>query len=202
MVVRTERARRMAPDERREVIVSAALPLVMAHGPAVTTRQIAEAAGVAEGTIFRVFDDKDAVVHAVAERVLDPAPMLAELAAIDPEASLRNRLVTVVQVIGRRLLGVFTLLDALGLQPPRHGSPHVRPLHTHMESAVVAVIGADAGRLAVPAAELAEVLRLLTFSASHPRISHGTSLTPQRIVDTVLDGLLAPPSRQSGDRTC
>ena len=54
MTVRSERARRMPPAERREALINATLPLVLWHGPGVTTRQIAEAADVAEGTIFQI----------------------------------------------------------------------------------------------------------------------------------------------------
>lgn len=54
----------MAPGSRREMIVRAALPLVIEHGSAVTTRQIARAAGIGEGTIFRVFADKDELLEA------------------------------------------------------------------------------------------------------------------------------------------
>ena len=55
----------MAPEARREMIVDAALPLILEHGERVTTRQIADAAGIAEGTIFRAFADKDDVIAAV-----------------------------------------------------------------------------------------------------------------------------------------
>ena len=85
MPVRSERARRMPPAERREALINATLPLVLWHGPGVTTRQIAEAADVAEGTIFRVFEGKEALIRAVTERAFDPAPALAEIAAIDPD---------------------------------------------------------------------------------------------------------------------
>ena len=49
------------------MIIEAMLPLLLEHGEMVTTRQIAEAAGIAEGTIFRVFADKDELIAAVVE---------------------------------------------------------------------------------------------------------------------------------------
>ena len=62
---RTEPARRrvapLAPDDRRAALIEATLPLLREHGTAVSTRQIADAAGVAEGTIFRVFPDKNSL---------------------------------------------------------------------------------------------------------------------------------------------
>ncbi|MBN9326134.1 MAG: TetR family transcriptional regulator, partial [Cellulomonas sp.] len=45
----------MPPDERRRAILRAVLPVVRERGADVTTRELAEAAGVAEGTLFRVF---------------------------------------------------------------------------------------------------------------------------------------------------
>ena len=60
-----KRATALPADERRTMIVEATLPLLLRHGEMVTTRQIAEAAGIAEGTIFRVFADKDAVIGSV-----------------------------------------------------------------------------------------------------------------------------------------
>ena len=54
----------------------------MKHGSDVTTRQIADAAGVAEGTLFRVFEDKDAIIDAAVAKFMDPTPTLARLAQI------------------------------------------------------------------------------------------------------------------------
>lgn len=204
MVVRTERARRLPPDQRREALIAATLPLVLRHGPGVTTRQIAEAADVAEGTIFRVFPDKDALMRAVSERAFDPGQALAELADIDGRLELRVRLVAVVEIVQRRLESIFGLIGALGL----HGPPPAghRPgyggtsMNDAFHSAIVAVVGADAVRLRVPAADLAVALRLLVFSATHPRISEGRPLAATAIVGLLLDGLLDRPPE--GNRTC
>ena len=87
------RAAALPPDERRAAIVAATLPLLLAHGARVTTRQIAEAAGIAEGTIFRVFPDKESLIEAAIETAFDPAPIEAALRAIDPSLPLEARLV-------------------------------------------------------------------------------------------------------------
>src|SRR5579872_306697 len=88
--VRVRRAAAMAPPLRRSMIVHAALPLLLAHGEMVTTRQIADAAGIAEGTIFRVFADKDELIEAVVDAALDFEPLERALEAIPPGASFEE----------------------------------------------------------------------------------------------------------------
>lgn len=61
---------RLSAEARREQILAAVLPVVLDHGLTITTRRLAEAAGVAEGTLFRSFDDKEALLRAVLEREL------------------------------------------------------------------------------------------------------------------------------------
>ncbi len=189
MSVRNERARRMPPAERREALINATLPLVLRHGPGVTTRQIAEAAAVAEGTIFRVFADKEALIRAVAERAFDPAPALAEIVAIDRAEPLRERLVRLVAILQRRLDTVFTLVHALGMQAPPPDGHRFRLVNDQFRDAIVELVSDDRTRLRVPPTQLATALRMLVFASTHPIINDGNPLTADQIVGILLDGV-------------
>ncbi len=189
MPVRSERARRMPPAQRREALIAATLPLVLWHGPGVTTRQIAEAADVAEGTIFRVFEGKEALIRAVTERAFDPAPALAEIAAIDRAMELRARLVALVEILQGRLHTVFALIHALGMQGPPPEGHRPRLVNDEFRDAIVELVGDDRTRLRVPPMELAAALRMLVFSSTHPFINDGNPLTAEQIVGILLDGL-------------
>ena len=95
-VIERKRASALPPDERRTAIIEATLPLLLENGEMVTTRQIAEAAGIAEGTIFRVFADKDAVITAVIDAAVDPAPMEEALGELDPTVPLERVLTAAI----------------------------------------------------------------------------------------------------------
>lgn len=204
---RAARATRMPPAERRAAIVAATVPLVIEHGAAVSTRQIAEAAGVAEGTIFRVFPDKEALMCAVTAAAFDPAPTLDRLAEVDRSLPLRERLVAMTAVLQERVSRVFALIDALGLTgpPPRAADEPQRPgpadMNSRVDSAMVELIGADADRLSVPVEEFTHVLRLLMFSATHPKISDGRTLAAADIVSILLDGMSRPEPTDRTPRT-
>lgn len=82
----------MTPDERRAAIVAATLPLLVEHGSAVTTGQIATASGVAEGTVFRAFADKQELLGACLHAAFDPADPIAAVREIPRDLPLAQRL--------------------------------------------------------------------------------------------------------------
>lgn len=197
------RATPMKPDERRRAIVDAVVPLLLEHGRSVTTRQIADAAGIAEGTIFRAFDSKEEIVDAALERAFEPAPLLDDLARIDADRPLGDRMVALTRVLQNRFVEIFGLMRAVGLvAPPRHLDPdETDPWRAKAHDLMVGLVAPDADRLRVSPEEVVRVLRLLTFSGSHREISDGRLMTPEEIVDVVLHGtcLPTPPAEGRGE---
>src|SRR4029079_15575463 len=122
--VQKGRAAALPMEERRSTIVGATLPLLLSQGAAINTPESAQAAGIAEGTIFRVFPDKTALLDAVIEAALDPTPADAAIAKIDASLPLQDRLVLVVEILRKRVLYRFRVFSAAsgttrGAQPER-----------------------------------------------------------------------------------
>jgi AcrR family transcriptional regulator len=188
------RAAALPPDQRRAAIVDATVPLLLAHGPNVSTRQIAEAAGVAEGTIFRVFPDKEAVVAAAIEAAVDPLPLMTALRGIDLSQPLEARLTQAVDLIQRRVTGIWQLLAAIGLER----APDFKKMRRLDElSALASLFEPDRGRLRCSPEQAAQLLRGLTIGCTHPALGAGEPTAAADIVTMLLDGVRTPKHRRS-----
>jgi AcrR family transcriptional regulator len=180
------RAAPLPPAERRAAIVRAVGPLVMEYGSAVTTKQIAQRAGVSEGTIFNVFADKDELIEAVIEAALDPHPLEQRLAAIDAEQPFEVRLVAATELVQRHMVHVWRLIAALG--PRSHRRPHQLP----QSPGLAAIFETQPGRVRVEPAVAARRLRAMTVTLTHPLMTPEPA-TPEEIVDAFLHGVATPP---------
>jgi AcrR family transcriptional regulator len=182
-VVASGRATALPPDERRAAIVAAVLPLVIEHGDALTSRQIAEAAGVAEGTVFRAFSDKDELLSAVVDAVHDPEPFERALAEIDSDAPFEDQLVAATELIRKRVVGVWQVVSQLRGKVRERAS---RPLAESGE--LTAIFERERHRLRVEPATAARLLRALTLSLTHPLLS-AEPAPAEQIVSVVLHGI-------------
>jgi AcrR family transcriptional regulator len=184
------RAAALPPDERRMMIVEAAIPLLVEHGEMVTTRQIADAAGIAEGTIFRAFNDKDELLAAVIDAALDPAPLERALVTIDPALPLAEIVAAAARLAQQRILEIWRLVSSVGTRfHDRKKTPMAdSPALTHL-------LEPHRDELGYAPRAAARMLRALVFAMSHPMMVDKPA-PPNEIAAVFLHGV------SRADRAC
>lgn len=165
--------------------------LIVEQGGGVSTRAIAEAAGIAEGTIFRVFATKEAIIDAIFEDAFDREAFKREIAAIDLSADLKVRMIEIVCVLQRRIRRIMALFAAIGFRKPPSMQDHKRgALRRKFSFAeMAAVLEPDRDQLRVPPAEAARLLQAMVMALSNPMLGASSIAAPEEIVDLVLNGV-------------
>ncbi len=187
------RAKALPPDERRLAIIAATRPLLAEHGTQITTKQIAEAAGIAEGTIFRAFADKRALVAAVLEHTLDPTDTIAKLDTLQ-EPNLERQVTAVVRVLTvafREIGMMFMTLSAMRPNeahpfPGKNGPNHDlhRERHRRLNEAIQRSIAPFEHDLRLPLASACDILAGLARTTVHDR----TEIDDALLADLFLNG--------------
>jgi AcrR family transcriptional regulator len=200
------RAAPLPLDDRRAALIAATEPLLERFGREVSTRQIAEAAGVAEGTIFRAFATKEDLIDAVIEDAFDNQRTCDALAKVDPSLSLEERLVAAVSILQERLRRVVTLFGSLRLHKEAHDRDSFRAKQLAdnelLNRAIASLIEPDQDQLRLDVIEAASALRTITFSITHPILGDQRLSEPREIVDLVLNGICRDTSSEKERTSC
>ena len=194
---RRRRVPALAPEERRAALIEATIPLLYEHGLDVSTRQIAQAAGVAEGTIFGVFESKTSLVVCSVIKALDPGPTLDGLAAIDRSAPLRERLVRATELVhGRFAENAALMTAARRLIIAGHSDPETRERmavnRERLQAALADVIAPDAASLRRSPGAVARLLLLFCGANTYGPFGDPDGFSAAETVSLLLDGVLIP----------
>jgi len=196
---RRRRVPAMAPEDRRAALIAATIPLLHEHGLDVSTRQIAAAAGVAEGTIFGVFKDKNSLIVASLLHAIDPQPTLDAMAAIDPGLGLRDRLIAATELINERFTGNAQLMAAARQLVFTVGGDHEAAVQMgssrrRLVEALTAVVEPSAAELRQSPTATAHFLLLFCGANAHGPFGDSGHLEAGEMVSLLLDGLLIIPA--------
>ena len=191
---RRRRVPAMAPDDRRAALIQATIPLLFEHGLDVSTRQIAEAAGVAEGTIFGVFENKNKLVTVSVLRALDPQPTIDAFDAVDRRLALRERLTIAADLLMRRFAEHAQLMSAVRklLMTGTQGEHFHKMAHDRerMQAALAELIEPDAAILRRSPGSTARLLLLYCGARTFGPFGDPDGFDSQEAVSLLLDGLL------------
>ncbi|MGW0761441.1 TetR/AcrR family transcriptional regulator [Streptomyces sp. NPDC002814] len=187
------RAPAMSPEQRRVMIIQTAIPLIAEYGAAVTTAKIARAAGIGEGTIFRVFADKDELLQACIAEALSPEHAVRELDAIDVSQPLPDRLAEAAEALQAHMSRMGAILGSLGHRGGKHPGT-VRGAGrdestARILAALAELLEPDKAALRRSPEQIAALFFGLLFT--QPRTEDEPDLTPQELVEVFLHGAVS-----------
>jgi len=188
----------MSPEDRREALVLATIPLLLEHGANVTTSQIAKAAEVAEGTVFRAFKDKRELLVSALKRAMEPDTELDLIDHIPPTDPIEQRLIGAVNAVTGYLNRMWSLMSVLrdtGFDPhddedhkERKGPPEGMQ---RVMGRIAGLFEPDAAQLRVEPALAARLLMGIVFTnrMQHEGFGEGVA-EPEQLVELFLHGTI------------
>ncbi len=188
----------MSPEDRREAIVSATLPLLFEHGANVTTSQIAKAAGIAEGTVFRAFKDKQELIRTCVHNVLAIDSELELIEHARQAGTLAERLSWAISAVSGYLDRMWKLVSVLrdsGYDPhdPHDGKREHKGPPAEMQRLaehVASLFGPDDDLRVDPSLAARLLLGLVFTNRMHGKGFGDSTADTEQLVELFLHGVL------------
>lgn len=182
---------RLSRSQRQEQILDDVLDIVLDRGVSVTSRELAEAAGVSEGTLFKVFETKENLLRSLAAKHGGMADGVGEwLATIDAETMSLEALVHgIIDNAIAQYRRSFELFYALGPYMDKPDRETIVQFERELESWIEA-LRPHATRLRATPESAASILRMHAVAASDITAVWGQPISPSEHADIFLHGII------------
>jgi len=189
----------MAAADRRRAILDVVIPLLVAKGSSVTTAEVAHAADIAEGTIFRVFPDKSALIYEAVTVAMDTAPVADAIRAISASAPMAVQLAEAARVLREHFNRMMALGESLRSISDLQARQRDVDRLIKRSSAVISAALADLferhrAALRVPPGAAIAAFRGFIFASAHPLLPPAERLAVDEVVNVLLSGIAKPAS--------
>ncbi|GGI13480.1 hypothetical protein GCM10007377_06170 [Galliscardovia ingluviei] len=212
-----KRAPSMSVDERREAILRAVGPHVVNAQMKLSTRELAQYAGVAEGTLFRVFKDKQDLLqqafHSELERMIEDDAWEKRLAKVQSSTDVQDRveacLTVLLELFDDWSAIIITMRQTMLTQQHQHrynASHHDEQAthatdHTSMAQLYQRLmlrvnqelqhqLQPVADQLSVPVEQAAAFIHMMMTAQSLATLHHqNTGLTTHQLARTIVHGI-------------
>lgn|GEM_PF-5130952 len=111
-----QRAKRLPRAKRRESIIAVAIPLLIKKGDSLVVAEVADAAKVAEATVFKVFPTRDSLIQACIQSVIDTDELQEQLLQGRGKApqDVNSELADISETLRNYFLSALSILRSIG----------------------------------------------------------------------------------------
>ncbi|MGO1392342.1 TetR/AcrR family transcriptional regulator [Agrococcus casei] len=193
---------RLSRSDRQDQILDDVLEVVLELGISVTSRDLAAAAGVSEGTLFKVFETKENLLRSLASKHSGmPDSVGVWLQSIDVASmSFEDLVIGIIENAMEQYRRSFRIFYALGPYIDSPGKDALEQFERELEPWTDALLQ-HSHRLRASPESAASILRMHAVAAADTTNMWTQQLTPAEHADIFLHGLMRPHDAAALDST-